>query len=402
MMQERASRFEATAGEATAPASAEAQRVQQEFRRQLGSPASFLAQAPGRVNLIGEHTDYNDGFVLPMAIDRAVWIAFRPLAEPRVRAFSAQFGEWCEFNLDGLVSGGPHWAQYLRGTAWALRESGLGLRGWEGVVGGDVPIGAGLSSSAAMEVAAARAFATSSGLAWDAPRMARLAQRAENQWVGVSCGIMDQLIAASGRAGHAALIDCRSLELVHVPLPRGARVVVLDTATRRELVGSAYNERRRQCEQAAALLGARALRDLTADQLEGAAKRLEPGILRRARHVVGENERTLQAAAAMRGGRAAELGRLMNESHRSLRDDFEVSSPALDTMVSCALEAGCFGARMTGAGFGGCVVALVDEDQVASFVEQLPELYRGRSGHVAQVYVCEATGGASCSELLES
>src|SRR5206468_2865688 len=241
--------------------------------------------------------------------------------------------------------GGGGWGEYLKGTEWALGEAGDRLAGWEGILAGDVPIGAGLSSSAALEMAAARAFAAVSGRAWDPVRMAKLAQRAENEWVGVGCGIMDPLIIGAGREGHATLVDCRSLEMRPVPLPAGTVAAVLDTSTRRELTGSAYNERRAECEQAARLLGVEALRDVSAAQLHARRGSLPEVVLRRARHIVAENERTLEAADAMEDGEARRVGRLMNESHASLRDDFEVSSPALDAMAECAREAsGCYGA----------------------------------------------------------
>ena len=226
--------------------------------------------------------------------------------------------------------------------------------------------------------------------------MARLGQRAENQWVGVNCGIMDQMISAAGRRDHALLLDCRSLEFELAPLPSGIVVVVLDTGTRRGLVGSAYNERRSQCEGAARALGARALRDATMDQLNAHAGSLEPVTLRRARHVISENARTVAAARSMSAGDAAALGALMDASHISLRDDFEVSSPALDVMVEEARPlAGCRGARMTGAGFGGCAVAVVDQECADSFALQVARAYRERTGNDPAVYVCRATDGAA-------
>ena len=222
------------------------------FTRQFAAPPRWVVRAPGRVNLIGEHTDYNDGFVLPMAIDRAVWIALRPRDDRRVLVRSIDYNESEEFSLDGLVRRQAGWIEYLKGTAWALQDAGWGLVGWEGVLAGDVPLGAGLSSSAALEMAAARALAAAANAPWNPAAMAKLCQRAENQWVGVNCGIMDQMISAAGQSGCAMLLDCRSLAFQQAPLPPGVVVVVLDTSTRRGLVDSAYNERRRQCEQAAA------------------------------------------------------------------------------------------------------------------------------------------------------
>lgn len=365
------------------------------FACAFGEPPKWVVRAPGRVNLIGEHTDYNDGFVMPIAIDRAIWIALRPRIDRRVVVRSADYDQQGEFSLDDLTRGEPGWIEYLKGVAWTLQEAGHRLAGWEGVMAGDVPRGAGLSSSAALEVATARAFALAGGLAWDPPTMAKLAQRAENRWVGVNCGIMDQLISATGRSGHAQLIDCRSLSLDPVPLPPGVAVAVLDTSTRRGLVDSAYNERRARCEQAARQFGVKALRDVTLAEFAQRSAELDPSAQRRARHVISENERTLHAAEAMRRGDAVELGRLMDESHVSLRDDFEVSSDALNAMVEAAHNhPGCYGARMTGAGFGGCAVALVNAGVASEFVIAVSEAYRTRTGNQPAVYVCQATNGA--------
>lgn len=370
------------------------QALQQAFLARFGEAPKHLVRAPGRVNLIGEHTDYNDGFVLPLAIERAVWIALRPRHDRRVQLFSLEFASEGQFDLDHLEKSGG-WLEYPKGVAWALQGAGLELRGFDGVLSGDVPRGAGLSSSAALELAVAKAFHAVSGFAWEPTRMAQLAQQAENRWVGVNCGIMDQLISAAGVAHHALLIDCRSLELTPVPLPSGSKVVILDTATRRGLVDSAYNERRRQCEAASRFFGVAALRDVSLAQFN-AATRLEPLIAKRARHVISENERTLQAAEAMRQGDSVRLGQLMNASHASLRDDFEVSSAALNTMVELAqAHSGCFGARLTGAGFGGSAVALVAESQSAPFAAEVSANYQRRTGLVPQVTVTTASQGAS-------
>jgi galactokinase len=370
------------------------QRVEQEFMRRYGVAPTFVVRAPGRVNLIGEHTDYNDGFVLPLAIDRAVWIALSSIPEEKVKAYSLDFQETTAFSLAGLHRGEKGWPEYLKGVAWALQEAGYSPKGWQGVIAGDVPVGAGLSSSAALEMAVARAFTAVSGFPWDAAAMAKLGQRAENEWVGVRCGIMDQLISAAGKADHALLIDCRSLHTEAVPLPTGMAVVILDTATRRGLVDSAYNERRSQCEAAARYFGVPALRDVIGFRAE--AVPLDERTRRRARHVVMENERTLQAAEAMRRGDAVKLGELMNASHTSLRDDFQVSSRELDAMVECGRGVrGCLGIRMTGAGFGGCAVALVRSADVKEFVTAVAECYRAGTGLAPNIYVCRATDGAS-------
>lgn len=372
------------------------QRVAGEFERRFGGQPAFVVRAPGRVNLIGEHTDYNDGFVLPMAINRAVWMALRPRDDGQVVVHSLDFDASATFSLDDLEYEDAGWIQYVRGVAWALQEAGYALRGWEGVMAGDVPIGAGLSSSAALELATARAFAAVSDLSWEPKIMARLGQRAENEWVGMQCGIMDQMISAAGEAGHALLIDCRSLETESVPLPPGTAVLVLDTATRRGLTGSAYNERRAQCEAAADFFGVPALRDVSVAEFEEQVDHLDDIIRRRARHVVTENERTLRAAEAMRRGDAVALGRLMNASHASLRDDFEVSSHELNTMVEIARrQAGCYGARMTGGGFGGCAVALMAENAVKAAMPAIAAAYQAETGLEPALYPTQAAAGAS-------
>ena len=376
-------------------------RVVDEFTRLHGAPPAIVARAPGRVNLIGDHTDYNDGFVLPMAIDRAVWIALTPRRDRTVRVRSLDFGQSAELRLDEPMTPpatANGWAEYMRGVAWALADAGYATGGWDGVAAGDVPLGAGLSSSAALELATARAFASTGGFTWEPATMARLAQRAENRWVGVNCGIMDQLISAAGEAGHALLIDCRTLATRAVPVPANVAVVVLDTATRRGLVDSAYNERRAQCEQAARVFGVKALRDVDEATFARRAGELDELTRRRARHVITENARTVAAAEALGRGDARTVGRLMDESHASLRDDFAVSSPALDTMVAVArAQDGCHGARMTGAGFGGCAVALVDAGAAQAFAENVARRYEADAGQMPNVYVCAASQGASAS-----
>ncbi len=365
-----------------------------QFSARFGQPPEWIVRAPGRVNLIGEHTDYNDGFVLPLAIERAIWIALRPRQDRRVAVFSADFDAREEFSLDGM-SKGSGWVEYLKGTAWALAEAGHRLTGWEGVVQGDVPVGAGLSSSAALEVATARAFAAVSHLEWDPAAMARLGQRAENRWIGVNCGIMDQLASAAGQNGHALLIDCRSLDIRPAPLPAGVAVVILDTGTRRGLVDSAYNERRSQCEAAAEFFQVKALRDVTAEIYEQRAGQLPEITRRRAHHVITENLRVERAVAAMQRGDAAALGELMNESHASLQDDYEVSSDALNAMVDAARKhPACFGARMTGAGFGGCAVAIIKSEAADDFARRVAADYQQATGHSPAVYVTGATPGA--------
>ncbi len=374
-------------------------QVIEAFVARFGTPPVFVARAPGRVNLIGEHTDYNDGFVLPMAIDRAIWIALRPNNGRQVNLYSLNFAAAASFSLDNLENNQAGWIEYVKGVAWALQEAGLALQGWDGVMVGDVPVGAGLSSSAALELATARAFAAVSGWAWHPAQMAQVAQRAENEWVGVNCGIMDQMISAAGKTGHALLIDTRTLQLEAVPLPPTA-VVVLDTATRRGLADSEYNTRRAQCEAAADFFGVPALRDVSLAQFQAQAAGLDAVTRRRARHVVSENDRVLQAVAAMRQGDVVRLGQLIDASHASLRDDFAVSSAELDLMVDIARQQpGCFGARMTGAGFGGCALALVQTAVVEAFVTAVATAYQQTTQLQPQIYVCQATNGAEIQNV---
>jgi galactokinase len=371
------------------------ERLVAHFRSQFNAAPAVIVRAPGRVNLIGEHTDYNDGFVLPMAIDRGIWIALRPARDRRVTLYSLDFHQAERFSLDEVTPHQGAWGNYVRGMAWALARHGYATLGWEGVMAGNVPRGAGLSSSAALEMAVAKAFAVTGDWAWDGPAMARIGQECENQWVGVNSGIMDQMISAAGVKGHALLIDCRSLAATPVPLPPGVAVVVMDTGTRRGLVDSAYNERRRQCETAAAHFGVAALRDVTPVQLDMAGRELGELVYRRARHVVSENQRVLAASVAMRTGDSVALGKLFYASHASLRDDFAVSCQELDMMVATAMtHPACYGARMTGAGFGGCAVAIVRSEQVNDFMNVVSAQYARHTGRTAQLYLCQAEDGA--------
>lgn len=373
------------------------------FQSDFNAKPGFIVRAPGRVNLIGEHTDYNEGFVLPMAIDRGVWIALKPRQDSTVRIASLELETESAFELTSLIPGSG-WIEYPKGIANKLMNAGYILKGFDAVMTGDVPRGAGLSSSAAVELAVARAFACSSGFEWDAVAMAKLAQKAENEWVGVNSGIMDQMASAVCREGHALFLDCRSLEFQHAPLPKGVSVVILDTSTRRGLVGSAYNERRSQCEEAARWFGVKALRDVGMKELGkwGMESGLSEIAFRRARHIVTENARVLEAIEAMKNGNLKRLGELFNASHVSLRDDFEVTNDALNIIVACAREQeGCYGARMTGAGFGGCAVALVAEEKAEAFTKTLSAAYRQRSGLEAAVYVCKASEGAGVVQFEE-
>jgi galactokinase len=371
------------------------ERVQEAFIKHFGQPAELLVRAPGRVNLIGEHTDYNDGFVLPMAIDRTVWIALRPRSDRRIVISSLEMETPGNFSLDDLHKGGRDWYEYLKGVAWALSKAGYDLEGWEGVMSSDIPVGAGLSSSAAIEVATARAFTQVSGFDWDPMRMAQMGRKAENGWIGVSSGIMDQMASAASQAGHALFLDCRSLVYENIPLPKDVVVIVLDTATRRGNIDSGYNERFEQCQKAARYFGVKALRDVTPKELLEKGKGLDEVVYRRARHIVTENQRVLDAIEAMRSGDAVKLGLLLDASHVSMRDDFEITNEALNVMVGVARrQPGCYGARMTGGGFGGCAMALVNAGNAESFAATVAHEYQAEINLTPSVYICHPSQGA--------
>lgn len=372
-------------------------QIEDAFSSAFGHKPQWLVRAPGRVNLIGEHTDYNQGFVLPLAIDRFTWLAMAPRQDGVCRALSLDVAGSVSFETGQPVHGAG-WGEYIKGVAWAMASGGLPLAGWDGLVKSDLPMGGGLASSAALEMAAARAFALTSLIEWDGRGMAERSQNAERQWVGVQCGIMDQLAVAEGRSGCVMLIDCRSLDLVHYPLPAGYSVVVMDTGTRRDLVGSAYNTRQSECAEAARLLGVSALREADLTMLSESGNRMPPALVRRARHVITENARTLAAAAAMDRGDAMALGQLIHESHASLRDDFQVSTPHLDVIVALAeKQPGCVGARLTGAGFGGCAVALVRIGEAARFCESVAKGYAERTGIEPAIRACAPSAGVAAA-----
>jgi galactokinase len=365
------------------------------FERVFGREPEVISEAPGRVNLIGEHTDYNEGFVLPVAIDRTVGVAAAPSDGRRVRVYSADFDARDEWPVDApRRTGRREWRDYLRGIAWALLDDGYELRGADLTIAGDVPQGAGLSSSAALEVAAAGALCAVAGVKMDAEKLAKLCQKAENQFVGVQCGIMDQLTAASAKAGHAMLIDCRSLEIEHVRMPDDLAIVVVDSKVPRSLGETAYNDRREECAAAARALGVASLRDATDTDFA----RLPEPLKRRTWHVVSENRRVLKAVDALRAGDVLRFGELMYESHASLRDDYEVSTPEIDLLVELASRTeGVVAARLTGAGFGGCTVNLVRRDAVDGFVASAVEPYREKTGWSAEMFVCAAVDGLRVS-----
>ncbi len=377
-----------------------------QFTALYGRAPSFIARAPGRVNLIGEHTDYNNGFVLPIAIDREVTLVGAPRADRIARVYSINFDQIAEFSLDHIDHDTAHdWNNYIRGVADVLQKAGYTLGGFDAVMQGDVPIASGLSSSAATEMATVMAFTAAaagspSPLQIDGVSAAQVSQKAENQFVGVNCGIMDQFISSLGRRNHALMIDCRSLDYKLVPVPTGATVLVVDTTAPRTLAGSAYNQRRAECEEGARLLGVASLRDITAAEFDHHAGELPPVIAKRCAHVVHESQRVLDAVAALQSNDIAAFGALMNQSHDSLRDLYEVSSKELDAVVDIARgEPGVFGARMTGAGFGGCAIALVADEHATALALKVQDEYPRRTGRTPKVYACVASDGASWQEI---
>ena len=375
------------------------------FRREFGLAPQGIAEAPGRVNLIGEHVDYNDGLVLPLAIDRTVICAWARRDDDAVWAYSADYAEPSRFNLSNIThAASGAWANYVRGVTSTLAGDNAAFSGLDLTLTGNVPQSAGLSSSAALEVAVAGAFRDAFTLPIDDVALAQLCQRAENEFVGVQSGIMDQFASTLSQKDHALLIDCRTLAYEQIPLrleAAGLSVVIANSAVPRELVSSAYNTRRRECEAGLVELRERvhrrdlaSLRDLTQTELEQALMQGETLPLRRARHVVTEIARVATAIEALQHDDFAELGRLMQESHQSLRDDYEVSSPELDLLVGLATAQDyVVGARVTGAGFGGCTVNLVRTESIESFARDVIQPYRDRTGRPAVIYVTTPQDG---------
>ncbi|MEK6281923.1 MAG: galactokinase [Acidobacteriota bacterium] len=358
-------------------------------------------RAPGRVNLIGEHTDYNDGFVMPAAIDLATTVSVRFHDNRRVSVFSESFDEVFEFDLDEPKPvPRNHWSDYVRGVAVVLEQAGHHLRGATLGIRSHVPLGAGLSSSAAIEVATANALLAISGASVPPVELAKLCQRAENEFVGMRCGIMDQFISCNAQARNALMLDCRSLEYKLLPLPSDVRLVICNTTVKHELASSEYNDRRVECEAGVyhffqSRPNVRALRDVTTAELERARHDLSDLIYRRCRHVISENARVLAAAKALECNDLKTFGQLMYESHRSLRDDYEVSCKELDVMVNLAAQVeGVYGARMTGGGFGGCTINLVQAQNVEEFKRFVTQGYEQATGMAAEIYVCNAAQGA--------
>jgi galactokinase len=365
---------------------------------------SSIVRAPGRVNLIGEHTDYNEGLVLPAAIDLEVRIARRPRSDRRVRIALAATGEVATFDLDRIGPATGVWLDYVAGTALEMTAAGLPTVGFDGVLASTVPQASGLSSSAALELAAAWALSPTTGPGTDPLTLAQLAQRAENQYVGVQCGLMDQFASANGVAGAAVMLDCRSLAHRSVPIPDDLVLVVAHTGMPRTLGTSEYNARRADCERAVAAIAAReptvrALRDVDRPMLTRWRDLLDPVAYRRAEHIVDENARVVATEVALGAGDLDELDRLFTASHVSLRDLFEVSSPELDAMAEIAWRTpGVVASRMTGAGFGGCTVSLVRPDAVEAFRSRVEREYQPRTGRIPRVWAVRATDGAGTVE----
>ncbi len=382
-------------------------RITNIFQKKYGSAPAHIARAPGRVNLLGEHVDYNAGFVLPAAIDRATYIAFSPAESEQTTLVAADFDEGVSFSSHTIASKDqmdgsplPEWARYPAGVMWALNEEHSKTPAMNAIYASDVPRGSGLSSSASVEMAFVIAWQTLGG--WILPSIMRalIGQKAENEYVGVNCGIMDQFASACGATNYLLLLDCRSLEWKPIPLPDDISIVIADTKVRRALTSGAYNRRRAACEEAVKLLkrdlpDITALRDVSVDEFNRLEANLPEEIAKRARHVVEEIERTRQAETLLEDGKVARFGELMNECHASLRDLYEVSCPELDAMVRVAQSLdGCYGARLTGAGFGGCTVNIVVREKAERFSRRLAEGYQAEVGYEPEIYITRASNGA--------
>ncbi len=374
-------------------------QLRQQFQAIFGTrPRVF--RAPGRVNLIGEHTDYNDGFAMPVAVDLYVWVAIAPRSDARLVVHSVNFNQRVEFLLDALSLQSEHnWSDYAKGVAYFLRSCGFPLRGADLLLYGDVPMGAGLASSAACEVSVGYSLEQISGFRLDPVTLAKTCQRAEHEFAGARCGIMDQIVSCAGCANTALLLDCRNLRYRTLPLFADVSLVVCNTKVKHAHAAGEYNARRSDCETGARILagkirGVRALRDVSLSGLEHWRPILPDVMYKRCRHVVGENARVLEAAAALEDRDVDRFGRLMYDSHRSLRDDFEVSCAELDLLVDLASRCdGVYGSRMTGGGFGGCTVSLVKKDATESFLHRVSKGFEDETHSLPEIYVFNSAGG---------
>jgi galactokinase len=374
--------------------------LQAKFKALFGT-TSNVYRAPGRVNLIGEHTDYSDGFVMPAAIGFSCWVAIAPRDDHHLVIHSESFADTVEVNLDDhMPAPSGKWCDYPLGVAWVLQQAGHNLRGANLLIHGEVPLGAGLSSSAALEISTGLALLDNSGYQVDRTRLALFCQRAENEFVGARCGIMDQFISCHGQPGHGLMLDCRSLDYQLIPIPNGVNLVICNTMVRHEHGSGEYNVRRAECEEgvrelAKVLPGVRALRDVSLAQLEQNRGRLREVVHKRCRHVITENDRVRAAALALQNGEIQSLRKLMADSHQSLRDDYEVSCAELDLMVNLASQQkGVSGARMTGGGFGGCTINLVRAENTTEFQRGVAQGYHSATGRHPDIHVCEASQGA--------
>ncbi|OAT35028.1 galactokinase [Proteus myxofaciens] len=378
--------------------------VAHSFSTAFGYKPTHFIQAPGRVNLIGEHTDYNDGFVLPCAIDYYMVVASAKRKDNLIRVVAVDYqDEIDEFNLDAPIEFLPNkmWANYVRGVIHFLQKENYQFGGMDLAISGNVPQGAGLSSSAALEVAIGQTVKTLYQLKISQKEIALIGQKAENHFVGCNCGIMDQLISACGEKDHALLIDCRSLETTAVNIPNNKVVMIINTNKKRGLVDSEYNTRRQQCEDAANILNVKALRDATLEDLLAKKERMSDEVYRRARHVISENQRTLEATKALKNNDLTTLSQLMMQSHISMRDDFEITVKEVDALVDIikSVIGDKGGVRMTGGGFGGCVVALVTPELVDKVIQIVETQYQAQTGLKETIYVCSASQGAGVMEI---
>jgi galactokinase len=375
------------------------EKVLEAFQSAYRTKPQFLIRAPGRANLIGEHTDYNDGFVMPLAVDRAVWLAVGTRSDHRISVQSLDFGgQPTTFATNQLEDRNlPHWSKHVRGAWWYMQQEGKTLPGANVVIGGDIPIGAGMSSSAAIGVGVIETVLAILGdKSHTQKQKALMAVEIEHEFMGVPCGVMDQMASAAALDHSAMLLDCRSLEISPVPLPASVRVVVINSMKKRELADSAYAERRAQCQSAAQRVGVAALRDADLALLEEKRDKLGDTLYRRARHVVTENARTLEMKSTLEKGDLQKAGELLNASHASLRDDYEVSIRELDVLSSLAqAQAGCYGARIMGGGFGGCAVALVKTEAVEAFTAGVKLRYLEATQLDPEFYVCIPAAGSS-------
>ncbi|MDN3717837.1 galactokinase [Vibrio breoganii] len=382
------------------------QNVKASFEQVLNYKPTHIIQAPGRVNLIGEHTDYNDGFVLPCAINYQTMVAAAKRDDNIVRVISVDYDnavDEFDFTQEIVFQQDKMWANYIRGVVKCLLGRGFKFKGADISVTGNVPQGAGLSSSAALEVVIGQTFKVLYQLEISQAEIALNGQQAENEFVGCNCGIMDQMISAEGRENHAMLLDCRSLETKSVSMPEDMSVVIINSNKKRGLVDSEYNTRREQCEEAARIFAVKALRDVTIEQLEGKASELDEVVFKRARHVITENNRTLEATDALIAGDMKRMGELMAESHASMRDDFEITVSEVDTLVEIVknVVGSAGGVRMTGGGFGGCIVALVPPSLVEEIKSSVEQQYEAATGLKESIYVCQAKQGAGLVELID-